>query len=285
MKKLFSLFCISLLACVSSSARQMTDASEFHPVASEQAQVVSGNARFTVLTPRLVRMEWSEDGKFEDRATLGVVNRNLEVPAFDVKKSRSKLVIRTSDMTLTYTGQGKFSEENLSISFRMADPKAKKGVRTVTWRPGMDDSANLLGTCRTLDKCDGVTTIDPYDKGIISRDGWAIVDESDRHVFVPVENDWKYWTECRAEGDRQDLYFFGYGHDYTAAITDFTKIAGRIPLPPKYTFGYWWCRYWEYSDFGKRFLYDGRPAGDLHRQPQQCYWLHFHRQPHRKNSF
>ena len=152
--------------------------------------MVSGNARFTVLTPRLVRMEWSEDGKFEDRATLGVVNRNLEVPAFDVKKSRSKLVIRTSDMTLTYTGQGKFSEENLSISFRMADPKAKKGVRTVTWRPGMDDSANLLGTCRTLDKCDGVTTIDPYDKGIISRDGWAIVDESDRHVFVPVENDW-----------------------------------------------------------------------------------------------
>ena len=249
MKKLFSLFCISLLACISSSARQMADAFEFHPVASEQAQVVSGNARFTVLTPRLVRMEWSEDGKFEDRATLGVVNRNLEVPAFDVKKSRSKLVIRTSDMTLTYTGQGKFSEENLSISFRMADPKAKKGVRTVTWRPGMDDSANLLGTCRTLDKCDGVTTIDPYDKGIISRDGWAIVDESDRHVFVPVENDWKYWTECRAEGDRQDLYFFGYGHDYTAAITDFTKIAGRIPLPPKYTFGYWWCRYWEYSDF------------------------------------
>ena len=122
MKKLFSLFCISLLACVSSYARQMTDASEFHPVASEQAQVVSGNARFTVLTPRLVRMEWSEDGKFEDRATLGVVNRNLEVPAFDVKKSRSKLVIRTSDMTLTYTGQGKFSEENLSISFRMGDP-------------------------------------------------------------------------------------------------------------------------------------------------------------------
>ena len=65
MRKLFSLFCISLLACVSSSARQMTDASEFHPVASEQAQVVSGNARFTVLTPRLVRMEWSEDGKFD----------------------------------------------------------------------------------------------------------------------------------------------------------------------------------------------------------------------------
>ena len=50
------------------------------PKADERAQVVAGNARFTVLTPQLIRMEWSEDGKFEDRATLTFVNRKLEVP-------------------------------------------------------------------------------------------------------------------------------------------------------------------------------------------------------------
>ena len=210
--------------------------------------VVCGNARFTVLTSRLIRMEWSADGTFEDRATLGIVNRDLEVPAFDVKKSGSKLVIKTSDLTLTYSGKERFSENNLIVSFKMADPKSKKGIKTVTWKPGQDDSANLLGTCRTLDGCDGIKTLDPYDPSIISRDGWAVVDESQRHVFVPVEKDWKYWVECRPEGDRQDLYFFGYGHDYKAALGDFVKIAGRIPLPPKYTFGYWWCRYWEYSD-------------------------------------
>ena len=33
--------------------------SEYDPVAAPEAVVVSGNARFTVLTPRLVRMEWS----------------------------------------------------------------------------------------------------------------------------------------------------------------------------------------------------------------------------------
>lgn len=236
------------LICLPSSARQSSDASDFHPQASEKAMVVCGNARFTVLTSRLLRMEWSDDGVFEDRATLGIVNRDLEVPAFDVRKSGSKVVIKTSDLTLSYAGGGKFSAENLTVSFKMADPKAKKGVKTVTWRPGQDDSANLLGTCRTLDGCDGIRTLDPYDPGIISRDGWAIVDESQRHIFVPVEKDWKYWAECRPEGDRQDLYFFGYGHDYMAALGDFVKIAGRIPLPPKYTFGYWWCRYWEYSD-------------------------------------
>ena len=242
--KRFSVVLAVLLATLAAFAQQT-----FYPQASEDAQVVFGKARFTVLTPRLVRMEWAEDSKFEDRATLGIVNRALDVPQFDVKKSRSKVIIKTSDMTLTYAGQDKFSAENLSIVFKMADPKAKKGVKTVTWTPGMDESGNLLSTARTLDRCDGITTIDPYDKGILSRDGWAVVDESKRHVFVPVESDWKYWVECRPEGERQDLYFFGYGHDYTDALADFTKVSGKIPLPPKYTFGYWWCRYWQYSDY------------------------------------
>ena len=241
-------FVLSLCMAICLYAQQSTQLSEFHPQASEDAMVIFGKARFTVLTPRLVRMEWAEDSRFEDRATLGMVNRALEVPSFDVKKSKSKMVIKTSEMTLIYTGQEKFSEQNLSVAFRMADPKSKSGVKTVTWRPGMDDSANLLSTCRTLDKCDGITTLNPYDKGVLSRDGWAVIDESERHVFVPVESDWKYWVECRPEGDRQDLYFFGYGHDYTDALADFTKVSGKLPLPPKYTFGYWWCRYWQYSD-------------------------------------
>ena len=237
-------FLTLLLMTLPSQAQQ-----KFYPEASEKAEVIFGKARFTVLTPRLIRMEWASDSRFEDRATLGVVNRNLEVPRFDVKYGRSKVVISTSDMTLTYMGQDRFSAENLSVSFRMADPKSRKGVKTVTWTPGMDESGNLLSTARTLDKCDGTRTLEPYDKGVISRDGWAVVDESERHVFVPVENDWKYWVECRPEGQRQDMYFFGYGHDYTAALADFTRISGKIPLPPKYAFGYWWCRYWEYSDF------------------------------------
>ena len=246
MSRITAIF-LTLCLAISSFAQGQSDG--FAPKAADQAQVVFGKARFTVLTPRLIRMEWSADSQFEDRATLGIVNRDLEVPSFDVKKSKSQVVIKTSQMTLTYTGQDKFAEGNLSILFKMADPKAKKGTKTVTWTPGMDDSGNLLSTARTLDKCDGITTIDPYDKGVLSRDGWAVIDESDRHVFVPVQADWKYWVESRPEGERQDLYFFGYGHDYTDALADFTKISGKIPLPPKYTFGYWWCRYWQYSDF------------------------------------
>ena len=49
-------------------------------------------------------------------------------------------------------------------------------------------------------------------------------------------------------GERQDLYFFGYGHDYRKALSDYIRVAGRIPLPPRFAFGTWWSRYWDYSD-------------------------------------
>ncbi len=26
------------------------------------------------------------------------------------------------------------------------------------------------------------------------------------------------------------------------------RVAGRIPLPPRFAFGAWWSRYWAYSD-------------------------------------
>ena len=211
------------------------------PQADSGAMVVEGNARFTVLTSRLVRMEWSADGRFEDRATLGVVNRELPVPAYTVRHRGRRLILKTADLELTYTPSGRFDAANLSVQFRMNGKK-------VAWNPSLEPSGNLLGTTRTLDRCDGETTQDPFDLGVVSRDGWAVLDESVRHVFQPVDTDWENWVEARPEGDRQDLYLFAYGHDYKAAVSDFTRIAGRIPLPPKYAFGYWWCRYWQYSD-------------------------------------
>jgi alpha-glucosidase len=36
---------------------------------------------------------------------------------------------------------------------------------------------------------------------------------------------------------RSDAYFFGYGHDYTAAMSDFYTISGRMPLLPRYLMG------------------------------------------------
>ena len=215
-----------------------------NPKAAPEATVVCGNARFTVLTDRLIRMEWSEDGIFEDRASLAVINRELPVPAFRTGKKGDGVTIATGKVTLSYSG-GKFCRDNLCVSFKL-------NGKTRTWRPGDSPDGNLKGTTRTLDGCLGYERLSHTEKeledGLISRDGWAVVDESSRHLLQRDESDWQEWVCERPAGERIDWYIFAYGHDYLDALKDFTKIAGNVPLPPKYVFGYWWSRYWIYTD-------------------------------------
>ena len=230
---------LTLLILLSANVLGMMAAETAVPKASEDAVVVAGNARFTVLTPQLIRMEWSEDGVFEDRASLTFINRSLPVPEFKVSKSAKKVTIKTSDVVLTYNiGNVPFDATNLKVEFKTA------GVKTV-WTPGMDDSANLMGTTRTLDNVDGNkhTAKDPLEKGLLSRDGWAVVDDSRNYLFDETD-----WVTGRPAKNYIDWYIFAYGHEYKKALADYSKVAGSAPLPPRYTFGYWYSRYWQYSD-------------------------------------
>ena len=229
------------LALLTALACTLSPAIADNPKADAKAVVTSGNARFAVLTPQLIRMEWSADGQFEDRATLTFVNRETPVPEFKVRESKSKLTITTPALTLTYLKNGKFSDKNLKAVFTL-------NGKEVVWTPGMENPQNLLGTTRTLDGADGSKLKEPMEQGILSRAGWSLIDDSQRHVLTPDGSEWEEWVEARPEGDRQDLYLFAYGHDYKQALADYALVAGRAPMPPKYTLGYWWSRYWQYSD-------------------------------------
>ena len=48
------------------------------------------------------------------------------------------------------------------------------------------------------------------------------------------------WWEKASDSQAIDWYFLGYGHQYKECIQDFTRVGGRVPLPPKYIFGYWY---------------------------------------------
>jgi alpha-glucosidase len=224
----------------------------YDPVADPKAVVTVGHARFTVLTSQLIRMEWAADSNFEDHASLVFLNRKLTVPQFTTSQADGKTTIKTDALTLWYTpgvtANGHFDEKSLHVTFTL-------NGKQVTWRPGMPDTGNLQGTTRTLDGALGGKTKEPMDPGLISRDGWVVVDDSTHPLFD--SNDFRFdrgdkstwpWVIERPKGDRQDWYFFGYGHDYEAALRDFTLIAGKIPLPPYFAFGTWWSRYWAYSD-------------------------------------
>ncbi len=81
------------------------------PVAAPEAIVVdpAGTTRFTVLTSRLIRMEYSASGVWEDAATFTVLNRRLPVPRFtsgveaavdSLGNSIQALTIRTEHLEL-----------------------------------------------------------------------------------------------------------------------------------------------------------------------------------------
>lgn len=227
-------------------------AQEYNPLANPKAVVVSGNARFTVLSPRVIRMEWSSDAKFTDNASLTFVNRNLPVPAFTKKENNGVLQITTDLVNLKYKiGSGKFTDKNISVDFIVNN-------KTTTWKPGLLNNKNLLGTTRTLDGVDGPAK--ELEQGIISRDGWYLIDDSERPLFDNSE--WA-WVMARPGDKPQDLYLFAYDSDYKIALKDYTDIAGKIAMPPRFAFGAWWSRYREYTDTEFRGLVDEFKTHDV----------------------
>ena len=137
-----------------------------NPMAASGSTIISGNVRFTVLTPEMIRIEYSGAGVFEDRATFAVVNRDLEVPRFERSEDEEYLYINTDKLSLKY----RKGTEPLTIpaSSRNLLIKFNHDGREVSWYPGMTDSLNLKGTCRTLDGSNGDNKRSELENGLIS---------------------------------------------------------------------------------------------------------------------
>ena len=172
----------------------------WNPVADPAAVVVSGNVRFTVLTSQMIRIQYSSNAQFEDRATFTVVNRRLPVPNFTAETADGYLTIQTEHLTLRYK-EGSVPKatdkkpDNLSITFNM-------NGQEIIWYPGKDDAMNLMGTNRTLDQAWGDSRRGDMEKGLLSRAGWAIIDESPKtkrgdgsttFAMAPTEDGFLWW--------------------------------------------------------------------------------------------
>ncbi|PVH81593.1 glycoside hydrolase family 31 protein [Cadophora sp. DSE1049] len=204
------------------------------PVANPKSIVQGPNYRFTILTDRLFRYEWAEDGTFEDRASTFAINRELPVPKFRVVDREDELEIITSHFHLSYDKK-RFSSSGLMASF-----SAKITLWGAQWRFGSGrQRENLGGTARTLDEVDGRCDMG---EGVISRFGYAEIDDSKSMLF-----DGKGFVAGRPAGDRVDGYVFAYGHDYRGAVKALYQVSGQQPAVPRYALGNWWSRYYAYS--------------------------------------
>ncbi|MBO5327211.1 MAG: DUF4968 domain-containing protein [Clostridia bacterium] len=208
---------------------------------SKAESVIKGDKyRITVLTPSLVRLEYSETGDFEDRATQSVVNRDFSACEYNVTKNENGLVIETEALVLTYD-EKPFSENGLNIKV--------KEIEGAVWHYGQKLN-DLKGTYRTLDRVDGDIYITRGDHqeikielgtGIMSREGFSVIDDSASMALTD-----EGWVEPRKAGT--DLYFFGYGHRFLEALSDFYHLCGKTPLLPRYALGNWWSRYYRYTE-------------------------------------
>ncbi|GAA2851404.1 alpha-xylosidase [Pediococcus damnosus LMG 28219] len=198
--------------------------------------------RFTILTERMIRLEYSESGQFEDRTTQVVQNRKLDNPEYQVYRERNghKLEITTKFIHLYYDG-GKFTADNLYL-----DAAYSYGTYMSRWYFGEPIQNNLKGTARTLDKADGVI---PLEDGIMSKDGFSCINDSESFIL----NNEKF--EIR-EHPEIDYYYFAYGHDYEGTLKDYYRLTGFTPLVPRYALGNWWSRYWKYTQEEYKELFE-----------------------------
>ena len=212
---------------------------DFDPLANPEAVVFVHNLRVSVISPRLLRIEYSPTNQFEDRPSQTAWFRNHPSPDFTTSirtqihhgDRNKQLVLSTSELTLKFTIGKPLSSETLSIQF--------KSNGTI-WHFGDKDPGNLGGTFRTLDNRNGQVNLEP---GLISRSGWSVIDDTNTLVF----ND-DGWLEPRnAHPNAKDLYFFGFGDNFQDCINTYRKMTGPVPLLPRWVLGNWWSRYWRYN--------------------------------------
>lgn len=202
------------------------------PEASQENIIQGDKYRITMLTAGLVRLEYSDDGIFEDRATQMVFNRNFPETEYRIIHTGDGIEIHTERIHLIYN-EKVFSKNGLSIQV-----KGNFSAYHSIWRYS-EPVTDLGGTARTLDEADGNI---PLDHGVVSRNGFSLLDDSRSQVLLDDG-----WIEPRKKGI-QDLYFWGYGHDYKTAVADFYRLCGKTPMLPRYALGNWWSRYYKYTE-------------------------------------
>lgn len=204
------------------------------------SSIREGNARFTVISPTLIRMEYAADGQFEDRPTQTVAERPKASANYATHVVKGVRIVQTDAITLYYTiGSGAFTPDNLRVEVR-------SGSSTVEARPEWSfqpQPGNLGGWRRGLDN---EKDPQPLHEGVLSRAGWYLLNDSNTVVLTDTPPG--FAVRGDHGGAYQDGYLFGYGLDYVQGLSDLRTLTGSAPLLPKKAFGVWFSKWFSYTD-------------------------------------
>lgn len=189
-----------------------------------QKNIVRGDKyRFSILSPRLIRIEYNKDNIFEDRATSLVVKRNFGDALFTTSQTDLTLTIITEYFTLTYIKNSPIISKNLKVVINGTNRE---------WYPGHKEIRNLGSINYSLEYLDNNLKLD---KGLYSFDGFSLLDDS--HNFI-IEND----MFLPRDNTTVDLYLFVYNNDLGLCLQDYFNLTGYPPMIPRYALGSWWYK-------------------------------------------
>ena len=200
-------------------------------IANPAAVYKGKNYRITVLTERLVRIEYSKDGIFEDRPTELVLYRNFEVPKVTVEQDERFIEITSKYFRLTYLKEGKItSTRNLKIYLQSTDK---------IWYFNHSEVSNYGATLMSLDDYNKKTE---FSKGLYSTDGFVSIDDS-KSMIINSDG-----TMSKRNKEYTDIYVFMYRQDFGLCLKDYFAITGNPPLIPRYALGNWWSKNYSYNE-------------------------------------
>lgn len=198
--------------------------------------VISGSCfRISVLTERLVRLEYHPSGVFNDLESTLIKFRNFPKPTFEKQEDSRFLVIKTKYFTLSYTKEKDFDAGKL---MPMANLKIDLVGTERNWYYNHPEIKNYKGNFIALD---GSEDDSKPRNGLYSLDGFASLDDSKNYVF---DTDGKMYQR---DGLGKDIYLFMYNNDFDAALKDYYTLTGYPAMIPRYALGNWWSRDLDYN--------------------------------------
>lgn len=207
-----------------------------NPLIAKTENIISGeHYRISVLTERLIRLEYNPNGIFNDSKSQLVVFRDFPKVNFEITQDNRFLVIKTKYFTLSYTKEKNFDGGKLMPTNNL---KVDLVGTDRTWYYHHPEVKNYKGGFICLD---GSVDDSKPRNGLYSADGFASIDDSYGYIYDGNNK------LVKRENSGIDIYLFMYNTDFELALRDYFLLTGMPSMIPRYALGNWWCRDLDYT--------------------------------------
>ncbi len=270
---------VLIISSASAQWKSVGDANSWK-IRDNFVEIKSGAAavRVTIVADGLVRVQAAKDGVFETDNSVAVVGKDWDTPTVRFDTTGDALSVSTPRLTV------KIGKHPLRIHFLdehgtvvneddQADGMAWNGQEVRVWKRmpsdesyyGLGEKAGALdrtGKCFTMwnsdipgykPDTDPLYQSVPFFYGMRNGRAYGIFfDNSYRSSFDFGKQSPQQYS-FGAMGGEVNYYYFA-GPTPERVLSDFTKLVGRMPLPPRWSLGYQQCRWSYYPESRVRTL-------------------------------